>query len=223
MSGTTKARWPHAKRPDARQLLTGGPVLFDTMILTALVTANRAQMLVESMAGRARIVPRVGGELRGRSRGNPAVAALIPPQPGQLRTKASFGEMVTLTRAEAIRAADLQRAWNGKAVIDADEKKDRGEAECVAVAIERKWLVVSQDHHAVGPPWNRRQFVFGLPELLMLFAAEGRCLGASAWAIYDSIASANVALVAQDWPCDSTSETTFAKCCEVMSGAARAA
>jgi hypothetical protein len=193
------------------------------MILTALVAANKTQLLFESMAQRARIVPRVAGELRGHARDNVAISAVIPPPPGTARTRASFGEVVQMTHAEAHRAADFQRAWNGQAVIDANPKKDRGEAECVAVCMERMWLLVSQDHHAVGPPQKRRQFVFGFPELLMLFAAEGRCLATNAWLIYRAIADANERLVAQDWPCNEASDRTFAACCEVMMDTSKAA
>ncbi len=221
MSRGASRRWPHRKRPDARALVGDAPVCFDTMILTALVQANRTQLLIESMAQRARIVPRVAGELRGHCNWLPSVAAVMPPPVGAPRPRRSFGEMVQLTHAEAQRAADLQRAWNGKAVIDADPRRDRGEAECVAVCEARNWLLASQDHHAVGAPGQRRQFVFGLPELLMLFAAEDRCLPENAWAIYRAIAEANVKLVAQDWPCDEKSKTTFAACCaEMMTKAA---
>lgn len=223
MSGESRPRWPHHKRPDARQLLADGPVCFDTMILTGLVQANRTQLLFESMATRARIVPRVAGELRGHARGNAAIAAVIPPPAGTPRARTSFGEMVTLTREEAQKASDFQRAWNGQAVIAADARTDRGEAECVAVCMERKWPLISQDHHAVGPPERRRQFVFGLPELLMLFAAENRCLSTSAWAIYQAIVDATVELTCQYWPCDDESKRTFADCCEVMAGSSRAA
>ncbi len=193
------------------------------MILTALVRANRTQLLLESMARRARIVPRVAGELRGHSRGNSAIAAVIPPPPGAPRSKASFGELVTLTREEALKAADFQRAWNGQAVIDADPHRDRGEAEALAVCIARRWPLLSQDHHAVGPSQKRRQFVLGIPELLMVLAAEGRCLAESAWRIYFNIASTNEKLVAQGWPCDDDSARTFAECCDVMSGKTEAA
>lgn len=216
MSAGGSSRWPHRKRPDARALLGDTPVCFDTMILTALVEANRSQLLIELMAERARIVPRVAGELRGHCRRMPNLAAVMPPPAGALRPKRSFGESVQLSHAEAQRAADLQRAWNSKAVIDANPRCDRGEAECVAVCEERKWLLASQDHHAVGPPERRRQFVFGLPELLMLFAAEDRCLSTNAWNIYRTIAEGNIKLVAQHWPCNEESETLFAACCAEM-------
>lgn len=215
MTGKNGPRWPHKWRPDARQLLGSHPVAFDTMILTALVRANKAQMLVESMAPRAKIAWRVGGELRGHARGDPAISAVIPPLAGGPRPVRAFGEMIVLTRHETKLAADFQHAWHGQDAIDADPHKDRGEAECLAICITRGWPLMSQDHKAVETGAKRGVKVYGLPELLMLFAAEGRCMPASAWTIYSQIA-ANPTLVAQGWECSDEVEELFGRCCGLM-------
>jgi len=204
------AKWPHRRREDARHLLQGHPVVFDTMILTAIVGANRTQMLVQSMSGRARIPDAVAGELRGHSRGEPALTSVMPPPNG------SFGQLVK-DRQIAQTAHTLQRAWRGAKAISANPKIDRGEAECLAACkVNRNWALFSQDHRAVleAPKWGI--YLYGLPELLMFFAAEGRCLPASAWKIYAGIAGAEVALVCQHWPVDSSSEATFTQCFAVL-------
>jgi hypothetical protein len=193
-----------------------GPVAFDTMIVTALVGANRTQLLRESMASRARVTERIAGELRGRSRSLPALANVVPPPPGTVPFRHSFGATVEMTRDEAQLASDLQRAWYGQAVIDENPKKDRGEAELIAVCLKRGWPLVSQDHNAVFSGAKRRVPVFGLPELLMLFATEGRCLPDSAWRIYAGIAGTTVELVAQGWDLTSANETLFFDCCTAM-------
>jgi hypothetical protein len=185
-------------------------VVFDTMILTAVVEANRTQLLTDSMADRARIPDAVAGELRGHSRDIPALTSVMPPPNG------SFGQAVR-DREVARVASTLQRAWHGSKAIEAEPKKDRGEAECLAACkMNRDWALFSQDHRAVreAPKWGI--YLYGLPELLMLFAAEGRCLPESAWMIYAAIAAAEVALVCQQWPLDSSSEAMFARCYAVL-------
>lgn len=224
MSAASRPKWPHRWRPDARRLLGVGPVCFDTMILTSLVRANKAQMLVDSMKARARMPTRVAGELRGHSHSNGEISKVVPPPPdGGSPGSASFGETVRLTRDEAQRAADLQRAWHGREAIDAKPDTDRGEAECIAVCERRGWPLISQDHRAVSAGSRRGVAVFGLPELLMLFAAEGRCLPSSAWKIYADIADSNERLVAQGWVCDDEAERMFHQCCDILCAANAAA
>lgn len=194
------------------------------MILTSLVRANKTQMLVASMKARARMPGRVAGELRGHSHSNPEITKVLPPPAdGRSLGATSFGETVALTREEAQRAADLQRAWHGQTVIDARPDTDRGEAECLAVCERRGWPLMSQDHRAVSAGSRRGVGVFGLPELLMLFAAEGRCLPTSAWTIYAAIAESNERLVAQGWICDDKTERIFHECCAILVAAHTAA
>jgi hypothetical protein len=180
------------------------------MILTALVEANRTQMLVQSMSGRARIMAAVAGELRGHSRRVAGLTSTMPPPNG------TFGQLVT-NRQIAQTASVLQRAWHGSKAIEANPRKDRGEAECLAACkLNRNWALISQDHRAVleAPKWGI--YLYGLPELLMLFAAEGRLLPASAWKIYADIAGGEVALVCQRWPVDDASKGLFTECYEVL-------
>lgn len=216
MTSKRRPRWPHKWRPDARLLIGSHPIAFDTMVLTALVRANKTQMLTESMALRAKVAWRVGGELRGHARGDVAISAVIPPAPGTPRPVRAFGEMIRLTRSEVQLASDFQRAWHGQGAIDADPYKDRGEAESLAICITRGWPLMSQDHRAVSVGSKRGVNVYGLPELLMLFAAEGRCLPANAWTIYKAIAGANPWLTAQGWECRHEIKALFGECCDLM-------
>jgi hypothetical protein len=206
--------WPNGDRPDARRLIGADPVAIDTMIVTGLVAANKTDMLLGSMSSRARIVPAVAKELRGHSRKIPNLYPLIP-QAGSA-SRRSLGQLVDLTREEAQQASAYQRAWNSLAVIEERPWKDRGEAEALAVAEARGWSVLSHDHDAVGPKGWRRAYVLGIPELLMLFAAEGRCLGPSAWRIYSNMIAAAPELTCQGWNDDPASERLFVECCDLM-------
>jgi hypothetical protein len=211
---SAKAGWPHDDRPDARRLTSADPVVIDTMIITGLVAANKTDMLLASMAARARIVPAVAKELRWHARRIPELQPLIPqPGAGSSRT---LGQQIDLTREEALQAFAYQRAWNSLAVIDARPGKDRGEAEALAVADARGWSMLSHDHDAVGPKGWRSPHVLGIPELLMLFAAEGRCLGTSAWRIYCALIAETPELTCQGWSDDIECERIFSECCGLM-------
>jgi hypothetical protein len=182
------------------------------MILTALARSRKTQMTVESMSARARITDAVKRELDGHGHDDPEIWKFLPPPRG------TFGEL-TSSREIAQAASDIQRAWHGAKAVEQDPKKDRGEAECIAACkINRSWALFSQDHKAVeeAPKWGL--YLYGLPELLMLLAAEGRCQPASAWRIYTEIAGAIPALVCQRWPINDESERLFSACYAVLTG-----
>jgi len=189
--------------------------VIDTMIVTGLVAANKTDMLLLSMADRARIVPAVAKELRWHGRRIPGILPLVPPGADSRRT---LGQVVGLSREEALQASAYQRAWNSLAVIEERPGKDRGEAEALAVAEARDWPMLSHDHDAIGPKGWRSPLVLGIPELLMLFATEGHCLASSAWRIYCEMVAATPGLTCQGWNDDGSSERLFAECCGVMAG-----
>lgn len=163
------------------------------------------------MQTRARIPERVAGEMRGHARGDPEIEKLLPPPNN------SFGQLVKVDRQIAQIAYDLQRTWHGAAAIADDPQKDRGEAECLATCIvNRAWALFSQDHLAVEYAPKYSLYLYGLPELLMLFAAEGRLLPPSAWKVYADIANGNPGLVCQRWPVEADTEALFADCYEVL-------
>ncbi len=179
------------------------------MILTGLARANRAQLVTTSMSQRARITLRVKGELTGHSRGDARIAALLPPPLG------NFGQLVN-GREIAEMASDIQRSWHGKKVVEQEPQIDRGEAECLAACKLNGWPLFSQDRRAVGRARLLGIPLYGLPELLMLFAGEGQMLAVSAWKIYADIATATPALTCRGWPVDEGSEALFAECSAVL-------
>ena len=203
--------WPRLGRPDARVLLGDDPVCFDTMVLTALVRANRTQILVESMRSRARMPRRVCGELRGHAEDNPEIL--------KVTESAGFGQCLSLDRDAAQRASDQQRAWHSAAAIEANAKLDRGEAECLELCQANGWPLLSHDKRARTTGHDRGIVVLGVPDLLMLLVAEGRLLDENAWLVYGRVLATGLR-PAKGWPLSADARESFLRCCDVMSGPA---
>jgi hypothetical protein len=162
------------------------------MIPVALARANRHEMLRGAFAGRAHIPDRVRGEIMGHATGDPRVRTLYDPN--------WFAEIHRLDAAGRQGAHDRQVAWKGASVIAADPSTDRGEAECHELASqEAGWVVVSQDSNAIHHGRIKRCPVFAIPDVLLVFVANGYCLAENAWKIYEAMASADSRAVSRFW------------------------
>lgn len=174
-----------------RRLLTAHAV-FDTMVPVALARANRHQMLREVFAGRAHIPDRVRGEIMGLAEDDSRIRTLYHPD--------WFAEIHHLDAAGRQRAHDRQVAWKGASVIAADPSTDRGEAECHELASQNAgWVVVSQDSNAVHHGKIKRRPVFAIPDVLLVFVANGYCLAENAWKIYEAIVTADSRAASRFW------------------------
>lgn len=206
---STAPDWPFPKLPDARVLLSG-EVCFDTMILSWLARARKWEMVQRAFGDRARMPDRVRGELVGWSRSHDEIANLMPPK---------FGQSISLDRAGAQRASDRQRAWLGKETIQADPRRDRGEAECLELCQQHHWPLVSHDGRARGDGRRQGTPVLTIVDVLMVLVARGEMLAASAWKTYVGLVGddkEDQMLECGDWPCSEESEETFMACCEAM-------
>jgi predicted nucleic acid-binding protein len=170
--------------PDPHPLLSG-TVCFDTMVPMYMAISNRSQLLREVFEGRAVIPGAVERELRGLNRSHPEIGQVLVP---------CFARVITLDRAQAMRASDRQRSWKGAEVINARPNQDRGEAECVELCVANDWPLVSQDSDAIraGRTAKKRVPVFAAPDVLLVMAAHGRLLAVNAWKIYQSMLEAGL-------------------------------
>lgn len=168
-----RREWP----PHPRRLVAALGVVFDAMIVAHLARVNRQQLLVESFTGRAVIPGRVQGELSGLAYGIAGIGPLLVPT--------CFATVERMNREQAQRAVDRQRSWHGKAVIEADPTKDRGEAEALELCWRREErCLVSQDANAMLGARNQGTPVFAIPDVLLDFAAQRRLRAENAWQIY---------------------------------------
>ena len=198
-----------------RRLLTGA-VIFDTMVPTSLAQANKTQMLRAAFGARAHIPDRVRGEIMGHAEGDARIRALFDPN--------WFAELHRLDRTGAQRAYDRQVGWRGPGAITADPSKDRGEAECHELAFQHPgWVVVSHDSNALHHGKVTNVPVFGLPDVLIVIAANGECMPESAWKIYEMMVAANPRCACRFWAADDDAHRDFVELCEELQAIVKAA
>ena len=171
------------------------------MVPCYLARANRVQMLREAFAGRAHMPNRVRGEIAGLSNGYGALQGLLAPVP--------FGEVHRLTREQAQRATDRQVAWHGRTVIENDPNKDRGEAEALSLCDDHvDWVIVSHDSNAISNARIKHFPILAAPDVLLVFAAQERCLATSAWKIYQTMLGLGME-PSRFWPDDAEGQGRF--------------
>jgi predicted nucleic acid-binding protein len=191
-----REEWP----AHPRRLLTAH-VVFDTMVPCYLARANRVQMLREAFAGRAHIPSRVRGEISGLANAYVDLRVLLEPAP--------FADVHRLTREQAQRALDRQIAWNSRAVIEADPNRDRGEAEALALCDDHAdWVIVSHDSNAIHNAKLLSIPILAAPDVLLVFAVQGRCLAANAWKIYETLIGLGME-PSRFWPDDDEARERF--------------
>lgn len=185
-----KDEWP----AHPRRLLTA-QTIFDANVPIKLAVANRTQMLTTAFATRAHIPDAVRGEISGIA-GNriPAASVLLLPSP--------FAQVHRLDREGMLRSYDRQVAWKGRTVVEAtDGKEGKGEAQCHEIAVRNKgWVVVSQDADALSHGFKKDVPVYGLADILIVFAAQGLCRPDSAWAIYETMCANDDRAMTRYWP-----------------------
>jgi len=130
-----------------------------------------------------------------------------------------FGQSIKLDRAGAQRAYDRQRAWWGKETIQADPKRDRGEAECLELCQQHGWPLVSHDARARQAGQRQGTPVLTIVDVLMVLVARGEMLATSVWNTYVGLVGDDKEenmLVCRDWQITSETEATLHACCEAM-------
>lgn len=163
--------------PDLAPLLSD-ILVFDTTIPLHLSRHNRTQMLRDCFTGRAKIPGAVEGELRGWSRAFPRVGELFAPRP--------FLDVVRITdRAARERIYARQRGWKGQAVVDANPRVGRGEAECLELCRQNPWHMVAQDSDAIQGAKKDKTLLYGMPDVLMAFVLRDFMLAENAWKLYE--------------------------------------
>jgi len=198
-------RWdPNCEWPPHPRRLLDPDAVFDSMVPVYLARLNKTQMLRTAFANRAHIPSRVRGEISGLGRGYAGVMDLVVPDP--------FAEIHNLTREQAIDARKRQIAWRGLSVIDEDPSIDRGEAEALTLAAwHAGWVIVSQDSNALSNAKITKIPPFAAPDVLLAFAAQGLCLAANAWKIYQAMLQLDPEPLrpSRFWPDDAKSEAKF--------------
>lgn len=205
------------KRPSPRRLMEG-PVVWDSDVLVCFAQINRTQLIRAGFVNRSHIPKAVGRELRGLQNGYPTLASLLQPT--------HFATIHELTRQEADRAAELQRAWVGKVNWLNDPKRHRGEAECIQLCVRNELgglnlssqpaPMVSHDVGAKRAAISHGIDMYSCVEVFAVLAASGHLLSQNAWERWLDLAAPPVGYASRDWGVDAGDRTRFLTLVELL-------
>ncbi len=117
------------------------PVVLDTMVPLYFEIHGIADKFKGLFRDRAHLPPAVYRELDGHLRGRGSRGTLL--------SAPRFFRVQPITDAMADRVLDRQRRWRGRDAVEADPRRDRGEAECLEVCRTQGLPLLSHDHNAI--------------------------------------------------------------------------
>ena len=204
-----------ASRPSPRRLLENH-VFWDSDVLVCFAQIGRSQLIRAGFAGRSDLAGAVHGELRGLSQTHADVAQLLEPD--------CFASIQYVTREEAERAAEHQRAWVGRENWLNDPRWHRGEAESLRLVLRAEFssadsgrpaplVVHDRDARNAARPYGID--TYSCVEVLVALAVAGQLLPENAWDRWRDMVAGGAITRLADWTTSDDDRTRFLRLVEI--------
>lgn len=207
-----------ATRPSPRRLFERH-VFWDSDVLVCFAQLRRSQLIRDGFAGQSDVAGAVHAELRGLSQTHADLTYLLEPE--------CFAGIQLVTREEAERAAQHQRAWVGQDNWINDPKWHRGEAESLCLVLRPEFssaedgrpaplIVHDRDARNAARPYGID--TYSCVEVLAALAAAGHLLPQSAWDRWcDMVANGSITRL-PDWTTSDDHRIRFMRLVDLCRG-----